>query len=129
MDKKNLLAGAIFGLLGVILGAFAAHGLKPLIPEASMTSLETGIRYQMYHSLLLLFMGGTAMVPEKIKIICFWLLVVGILFFSGSIYLLATNSLTDFNFQGIWFITPLGGSLLIAAWLFLLFSFLKLKKK
>ena len=129
MDKKILIAGAVFGLLGVIIGAFASHGLKPLISEAAMNTFETGVKYQMYHSLLLLLVGNMNFLSLKTRNICFWFLVIGIILFSGSIYLLATNDLTDFNFKRIGFITPIGGTALIIAWFILLWNFFKLKKK
>lgn len=129
MDKRLLVSGAVFGMLGVIIGAFATHGLKPLLTEEAAATFETGVRYQMYHALLLLLIGGFNFVSVNIRNWCLWLLIVGILFFSGSIYLLATNSLTDFNFKTIGFITPIGGSLLIIAWFLLIWNFLKLKKK
>ncbi|MDT0675143.1 DUF423 domain-containing protein [Autumnicola musiva] len=129
MNKKFLIAGAIFGLLGVIIGAFAAHGLKPLISQESFQSFETGVKYQMYHALFLLILGGWNFLSQKLKDATFYLLVFGITFFSGSIYLLATNNLTNIDFRSIALVTPLGGSLLIIGWLLVLISILKLKKK
>jgi uncharacterized membrane protein YgdD (TMEM256/DUF423 family) len=83
----------------------------------------------MYHALFLLFLGGFAITSEKVKRICFYLTLFGVLFFSGSIYFLATNSLTSFDFNVIGPITPVGGTLMIIAWIVLLISFFKLKKK
>lgn len=115
--------------MGVILGAFAAHGLKLLLSEAAIGSFETGVKFQIYHALLLLILGNMNKEPGR-----FWkwiliLLVTGIILFSGSIYLLATNSLTSFDFSVIALVTPLGGGLLIFCWGILLFHFLKLKKE
>ena len=85
MNKQFLVAGSIFGFLGVIIGAFATHGLGPLLEETSLKSFETGVKYQIYHALLLLVIGGFN-IPglKKLKSV-FYLLVFGVLFFSGSI--------------------------------------------
>ena len=128
MNKKILILGSVFGLLAVIIGAFAAHGLKPKISLDSLQSFETGVRYQMYHALLLLLVGNLDSVSDKAKKIIFYLVGVGVLFFSGSIYALATNILTGFDFKVIGFITPIGGLLLILAWLILLINFVQSTK-
>lgn len=129
MSRKYYIAGVSFGLMGVILGAFAAHGLKPLLSEAAIGSFETGVKFQIYHALLLLILGNMDKEPGRIWKWILILLVTGIILFSGSIYLLATNSLTSFDFSVIALVTPLGGGLLILCWGLLLFHFLKLKKK
>lgn len=129
MNKNLLITGALFGLIAIILGAFAAHGLKPLLPAESIMTFETGVKYQMYSGLLLLFLGSTAMAGEKVKKVCFYLTTFGVILFSGSIFLLATNTLTSFDFRVIGFVTPIGGTLMIFAWIVLLISFFKLKKK
>lgn len=129
MNRSLLITGALFGVIAIILGAFAAHGLKPLLSLESIQTFETGVKYQMYSALFLLILGGLPIAPEKVKRICFYLTLFGVCFFSGSIYLLATNSLTSFDFRTIAIITPIGGSLMIIAWIVLLISFFKLKKK
>ncbi len=127
MNKKILITAAILGLLSVVFGAFGAHGLKALISEESLQSFETGVRYQMYHALLLLFVGVASFISIKSKTIIYYLILAGILFFSGSIYGLATNEFTSFDFKTIALITPLGGLLLILSWVVLLISALKAK--
>lgn len=129
MVRAFLISGTIFGMIAVILGAFGAHAFETLLDAAALKSYETGVRYQMYHALLLLLLGIlkiTGINPGKWS---FWLFVSGIVLFSGSIYLLATNDLTGFDFRKIALVTPLGGSLLIAGWLVLLTKFIKLKSK
>ncbi len=103
-------------MLSVVFGAFGAHGLKSLISEGSLQTFETGVRYQMYHALVLLFVGIASFISAKNKKIIYYLILVGILFFSGSIYGLATNELTNFDFKAIALITPIGGLLLILSW-------------
>lgn len=127
MNRKILIAGAVLGVLSVVLGAFAAHGLKPLIAIESMQTFETGVRYQMYHAILLLFVGNTAILPQKAKKLILLLVIFGVLLFSGSIYGLATNMLTSFDFKSIAFVTPLGGLLLISAWVVMLVTFIRVK--
>jgi len=129
MNRKFLITGAIFGLLAVIIGAFGAHGLKPLLDEAARESFETGVKYQMYHAVLLLLMGSFRLSPFRFQKPIFYLLLFGIICFSGSIYLLATNNLTSIDFKGIALVTPLGGTLLITGWILLLLEFIKIKRK
>ena len=121
MNKKLLL-------LGTVLGAFGAHGLKALVSAEAVQSYETGVRYQMYHALLLLVVGSHNLVSSKSKTIIFYLVLSGIILFSGSIYGLATNTLTAFNFKLIAFVTPIGGLLLILSWVILLINILKIKQ-
>ena len=127
MNKTILISGSLLGLTGIVLGAFAAHGLKELISPESVQTFETGVRYQMYHALFLLFIGSTAFVSTKAKKQIFYLVMIGLLFFSGSIYGLATNLLTNFDFKSIAFITPIGGLCLISSWILLFVNFIKIK--
>ncbi|OMP32603.1 DUF423 domain-containing protein [Mangrovimonas sp. DI 80] len=127
MNKTILIAASLLGGISIVLGAFGAHGLKELIAVEAQQTFETGVRYQMYHALLLLFVGSTQFIQPKTKKIMFYLVMVGVLFFSGSIYGLATNDLTGFNFKTIGFITPIGGLLLIASWGLMFWDFFKLK--
>ena len=126
MNKKLLITGTILGLLSVVLGAFAAHGLETLVDAKAIVTFKTGVRYQMYHALLALILGSTSFISVKSKKIIFYLLIFGILFFSGSIYGLATNELSSFNFKTIAIITPFGGLLLIMAWIVMLVNLLKI---
>ncbi|WP_298892995.1 DUF423 domain-containing protein [uncultured Psychroserpens sp.] len=127
MNKKILVTGCVLGLIAIVIGAFGAHGLKSIISVESQQSFETGVRYQMYHALFLLFIGSYSALNQKAKKIIFYLVLLGVLFFSGSIYGLATNELSGFDFKQIGFITPIGGLLLIMAWFILLINFLKTK--
>ncbi len=129
MNKKILITGSVFGLLSIAFGAFGAHGLKDLISTEALQTFETGVRYQMYHAIVLLFIGSTTLIQPKTKNILFYLILFGVLLFSGSIYGLATNNLSTFNFKIIGFITPIGGLLLIISWGLLLINFLKMKSK
>ena len=125
MNKKLLIVGTILGILGIILGAFAAHGLDKIIDREALKSFETGVRYQMYHAFLFLILGTTLWVSKKSKTIIYYLVIIGLLLFSGSIYGLATNTLSDFDFKMIAMVTPLGGLLLIMAWIIMLIDIIK----
>lgn len=129
MDKKILITAGILGFTGVMLGAFGAHGLQKILSTKDLVSFETGVRYQFYHTFLLLFLSTTSMISNSLKKKIYYLLVTGIAMFSGSIYLLATDEFVfGFTLKAIVFITPFGGLLLLAAW-FLLFANLLFRKK
>ena len=119
MNKTIFSTGVLFGVLSVILGAFGAHGLEQLIDANAIMTFETGVRYQMYHALFLLILANTKFLSEQRKKAVFYLIVLGIMLFSFSIYFLATNTLTSFDFKKIALLTPLGGTLLIFGWILL----------
>lgn len=127
MNKTIFTTACVLGLLAVLLGAFGAHGLQKLVDIKAVTSFETGVRYQMYHAFLLFVLGLIPNVSLRAKRIIFYLVLSGLVLFSFSIYLLAINSLFDFDFKAIAFITPVGGALLIAAWGILGFQIYKTK--
>ncbi|MDB9993080.1 DUF423 domain-containing protein [Flavobacteriaceae bacterium] len=117
MNKNIVITAALLAALTIIVGAFGAHGLKELISEKSLVSFETGVRYQMYHVIVMLALGlSTGILPKTQKWV-FWFFIIGILFFSGSIYLLALNEFLPFDTKLIVFTTPIGGFLLIIGWL------------
>jgi uncharacterized membrane protein YgdD (TMEM256/DUF423 family) len=119
MNKTIFFTGVFLGLLAVVLGAFGAHGLGSLLSAGEVDTFRTGVTYQMYHALLLLILGSIRSISEEKKKLVYYFIISGIVLFSFSIYLLATNSLTGFDFRAIGFITPLGGILLILGWLVL----------
>lgn len=127
MNKTILITASILGITAIILGAFGAHGLKQLISVEAQQTFETGVRYQIYHALLLLFIGNSTLIRYRNKKRIYYFTLVGILLFSGSIYGLATNTLTAFDFKIIGIITPIGGLFLIISWALLFVSFLKIK--
>ena len=125
MNRFSLIAGAVFGFLGVALGAFGAHALKPLLTQLNrVDTFELAVRYQFYHAFALLATGLLANFFPSVKFkyagICF---VTGILFFSGSLYVL---SFTGIGALGA--ITPIGGVFLILGWAFLFVGVLGNKK-
>ena len=127
MEKKIFLLASILGLIAVVLGAFAAHGLRDALNTTSLESFQTGVRYQMYHAFFLFVVGLMPQLQPQQKKRLFWLVLLGVLLFSGSIYLLATNALTPIDFAFLGPVTPLGGLLLICAWGVLVFYLIKRK--
>lgn len=128
MDKKIITTGALMGMVAIILGAFGAHALKKLLTPELLVTFETGVRYQMYHAFFLLLLPNFKSLTEKTKKTIYYLVIFGVLLFSGSIYGLATNYLTPFDFKTIGFVTPIGGLLLIIAWGMLFYDYFKQKQ-
>lgn len=129
MDKKIIITGALMGMVAIILGAFGAHALKKLLTPELLVTFETGVRYQMYHAFFLLLLPNFKSLTEKTKKSIYYLVIFGVLLFSGSIYGLATNYLTPFDFKTIGFVTPIGGLLLIIAWGMLFYDYFKKNSK
>lgn len=127
-QKNLILLGSCLGFIGIVLGAFAAHGLESVISEDAIDTFETGVKYQIYHALFLLFLSSQTFTTEKLNRTLFWLVLAGVIFFSGSIYGLATNTLTSFDFKIIAWITPIGGTLLILSWALVFINLIKKPK-
>lgn len=122
MERRILITGAVLGVTAIILGAFGAHALKKVLNPDQLTSFETGVRYQMYHALFLLFLSNMTWITLKEKSVVFYLAIIGVLLFSGSIYLLSTSLLTGLKSKILGPITPVGGLFLIASWLYFLYA-------
>lgn len=124
--KGSIISGAIHGFLVVALGAFGAHALENVLDEYGLGVWETAVQYQMFHALAIVAIG-ILMSPKlfgaikqlKVAAICMNL---GIIFFSGSLYILA---LTGIGILGA--ITPIGGVLFLTGWILLLVVALKQK--
>ena len=127
MDKKIVATGALMGMVAIILGAFGAHALKKILTPKLLATFETGVRYQIYQAFFLLLLPTFKILTEKTKKTIFYLVVVGVILFSGSIYGLATNYLTPFDFKTIGFITPIGGLLIIIGWAMVFLNYLMSK--
>ena len=128
MYRTALTAGAVFAALAVITGAFGAHALKQILPEQQLLVFETGVRYQFYHSFALLVTGiAFSSFPYKSLKIATTLFIIGILFFSGSLYVLPFLVNAGINPGAAGIITPIGGLLLIAGWLMFLSGLIRNK--
>lgn len=127
MDKKIIATAAVLGCIAIILGAFGAHALKEVLDVNQLISFETGVRYQMYHALFLLFIGSTNYVSEKAKKSIYYFVLSGVILFSGSIYFLATRAITGVDIRAIGIVTPIGGLLMILGWGLLFLNIIKKK--
>ncbi|MDC8002780.1 DUF423 domain-containing protein [Aureisphaera galaxeae] len=126
-NKKILIISSLLGAITIAIGAFGAHGLKQVADAQSVASFETGVRYQMYHVIVLFIVGFIPYMTEKGKKWVFRLFLLGILLFSGSIYLLALKEVVPISSKILGPITPLGGLAFIAGWLRLAYDFRTLK--
>ncbi|MDN5862387.1 MAG: DUF423 domain-containing protein [Salinisphaera sp.] len=116
MSRCFLLAGALYGFAGVLLGAFAAHALRGLLSPAMLGAWDTAVRYQFWHALALLIVGMLLRQAQNCWLTAAgWAFVLGVLLFCGSLYLLAWSGI---GWLGA--ITPFGGLSLLAGWIFLL---------
>ena len=128
MERKITSIAALMGMTAIILGAFGAHALKKYLSVEQLNAFETGVKYQMYHTLFLLFLGMNTLLDEKVKKTVVQLVVFGVIFFSGSIYVLTTKAITGVGFKFIGILTPIGGALLIMAWSILFWNIWKSKR-
>jgi uncharacterized membrane protein YgdD (TMEM256/DUF423 family) len=128
--KKSIIIGSLLAGTAVVLGALNAHALKVYFDADTTASFDTGVRYQMYHALVILILAAlTNQISEKKLATARWLFAVGTLLFSGSIYLLcAFKSNGIIGLTGLGILTPIGGLVLIIAWSYLLISALSTKK-
>lgn len=113
LHKGLLVVGALLGFIGVALGAFGAHALKDKMAPHLLNILEIGVRYQLFHALLIVVLSGLASVfnPQWMAG-AGWLIVLGVVLFSGSLYLLALTGIKQWGA-----VTPVGGVTLLAGWI------------
>ena len=119
--------GSILAAIAVALGAFGAHGLKKIVPSETVQTFQTGVQYQMYHALALLLTGLLyEKCSPKFGRIAGLLFLIGIILFSGSLYVVTAGKAAEtagLDKAGI--ITPVGGLAFIAGWLFLFLAVIK----
>ena len=124
MNTIALVFGASFGTLSVIFGAFGAHLLKKKLTTTQLQSFETGVKYQMYHAIVLVLLGFQLSKDIAINNYIIWSFIVGVLLFSFSIYGLVISSAQNKKLKILGPVTPLGGLFLILGWVLLLFKYL-----
>ena len=118
MDKTFLLLGAVGAFLAVALGAFGAHGLRGRLSPEMMAVFQTGVQYHMYHALALILVSAImGRLSGWLIQTAGWCFVAGIVFFSGSLYLLAVTGATTLGA-----ITPIGGLMFLIGWACLAFA-------
>lgn len=125
MKTITLVFGAVYGLLSVILGAFGAHAFKKILSPERLESFETGVRYQMYAAFFLLIVGYILKFESGMEKWTSWLMILGTILFSGSIYFLSFQDHWGVNLKFLGPITPLGGFLMIISWGMLIYYFAK----
>lgn len=116
MTQFTLIFGALFAGLAVIFGAFGAHALKKILSDDQLKSFETGVKYQMYHALVLLIIGFNLELNSALESTMVYSFILGIILFSFSIYGLVISSAKNKKLSFLGPITPLGGLLLIIGW-------------
>jgi uncharacterized membrane protein YgdD (TMEM256/DUF423 family) len=121
MEKKLIIVGAALGVTAIVLGAFGAHALKKVLTESQLNTFEVGVKYQMYHALFLLCIANLNFITQKEKTIIMYLVILGVILFSGSIFLLSTSVITKIKTSLLGPLTPIGGLFLIASWLYLFY--------
>lgn len=123
MIRPFLVLAAFLGLTGVALGAFAAHGLKSQLSADYLAVFQTGVHYQLIHALALIGVALLALhAPSRLLTVAGVLFVLGVLLFSGSLYLLTLTGLK------VGIVTPIGGVAFMGGWLCLLLAGWKLRR-
>ena len=123
MHRSIQLRGIVFAAIAVILGAFGAHALKAVLPLDRLQVFETGVRYQIIHSIALIVLSLNLTKYEDATFASEWMhraalfMTIGIVLFSGSLYIISTSSILPFS-VGPWMgpITPIGGLFFIIGW-------------
>lgn len=127
MNKRIILTGALFGLIAVILGAFGAHGLENKISEDSLDNWKTAVSYQFYHTFAILYLATFSRAKNGLINFAFLTFTLGILLFSGSLYLLSTREITGLKASFLGPITPIGGLMFILGWISLFIATIRHK--
>lgn len=117
MKELVLIFGGIYGSLAVILGAFGAHALRRSFNDDQLRSYEVGVRYQLFHAILLIISGVVFPFMQGLQVLTAWLLILGVFLFSFSIYGLTYSDSRGKKLKFLGPVTPLGGLLLIAGWI------------
>ena len=123
MTQFTLLFASILGGLAVVFGAFGAHALKKLLNDDQLKSFETGVKYQMYHAIVLLIIGLNFSIESTLEKYMVYSFMIGIILFSFSIYGLIISSAFNKKLKFLGPITPLGGLLLVLGWFLLAYTF------
>lgn len=128
IKEFTLVFAALYGGLAIIFGAFGAHALKKILGQEQLASFETGVKYQMYHAIVLLIIGVQFPLVNTVEVIMVCLFIIGTFLFSFSIYGLCITSAKGNKIKALGPVTPLGGLLLVAGWGCMLIYFLSYGK-
>jgi len=124
MTQIALIFGSLFGFTAVIFGAFGAHLLKKKLTTDQLQSFETGVKYQMYHGIVLLVLGFNLNIDTLVDTFSICAFIVGTILFSFSIYGLVISSANNKKMRLLGPITPLGGLFLVLGWGLLIYKFI-----
>lgn len=123
LAKKAFVLGSALLALGVLIGAFGAHGLKNMVEPEKLVTFETGVRYHFYHALALLFLGIAQQMFQQIKFtLPYWCFFLGVLFFSFNCYFYVVTGIKTFAM-----IVPVGGFMFIIGWIVTMVKFVRFK--
>jgi uncharacterized membrane protein YgdD (TMEM256/DUF423 family) len=118
MNKQIIITASILGMLAVVSGAFAAHGLQTRISTRQLEVWHTAVQYQFYHVFALLFLSTFTRFKNNLIRVTYYLFTFGIILFSGSLYLLSCRDLLGWGgLTALGPVTPVGGLLFIAGWI------------
>jgi uncharacterized membrane protein YgdD (TMEM256/DUF423 family) len=128
MDKQIIITASVFGALAVIAGAFGAHALKSVLAAEQLQTWQTAVQYQFYHVFALLFLAMFAQQNSNYTNVAFYLFTFGIIFFSGSLYMLSVRYALGWEWaRFLGPVTPIGGLLFISGWVTLILAALRQK--
>ena len=124
MNENAIIIGGIFGFSAILLGAFGAHLLKKKLNLQQLQSFETGVKYQMYHAIVLLILGFQLPITSTINNYIVYAFIIGTVLFSFSIYALVLLSANNKKLKFLGPITPLGGLFLALGWGLLIYKYM-----
>ena len=124
MNENVIIIGGIFGFSAILLGAFGAHLLKKKLNLQQLQSFETGVKYQMYHAIVLLILGFQLPITSTINNYIVYAFIIGTVLFSFSIYALVLLSANNKKLKFLGPITPLGGLFLALGWGLLVYKYM-----
>ena len=128
MNKQIIITASVLGALAVIAGAFGAHALRLLLAPKQLEVWQTAVQYQFYHVFALLFLSTFTRFKNKLIVVTYYLFTVGIIFFSGSLYLISCRELLHMpGLVALGPITPIGGLLFIIGWVMLVLAAIRNK--
>ncbi len=127
MKQFTLIIAGVYGLTGIILGALGSHAFKQVLTPDKLVSFETGVRYQIYHAIVLLVLGFFLSFSTPLERWSALSMMIGTFLFSFSIYFLTFANHWNINLRFLGPVTPIGGLFLIAGWALLIVYFIKMK--
>ena len=116
MNKKIVLTGGVLMFLGVMLAALGSHVLAAVATPKIQSAFDTGVRFLIYHGLVFLIFGGSSLQKKQAVVGSFKPLLVGVVMFSGSIFVTAALKILEIDTSSLWWVTPFGGGIILFGW-------------